>query len=277
VHPAFIEFGELHRKLAEAQKSPPSKRSEAVRGVVAASAEKRDELLRRYPELSRPSWAHVGGAGYKGPSSEEKVTHVLDWYFFKRFRIPLRLALEKESRGDLKAHKQIVRAKDEFWQLGHGLRVAPFKVNETHSDLIEVGLNLGLGSLTAEELADCFDYLCPCGKEHDADALKKQRGRVKKQLQTAWENTWRLTPPRERFAVVGANGYIARPYRPSKGTPYVEISRWGKGLEYIVQGSAISGYSEDCEFRFPEVISHLPAMFFLRSLEELFRMFFPAD
>jgi hypothetical protein len=276
VHPAFLEIGELRRKLAEAQKSPPSKRIEAVRGVVAASAEKRDELLRRYPELSpRPSWMHVGGSGYKGPSGEEKSAHVLDWYFFKRFRIPLRLALERESQGDLKAHKQIVRAKDEFWQLGHGLRVTPFKTDETHSDLIELGLNLGLRGLTAEELADCFNSLCPCGKEHDADALKKQRRRVQKQLQTAWENSWRLTPPRERFAVFGANRYIARPYRPIKGQPYVEISRKGKNLEYIVTEGGISGYAEDAEFNFPEVLSRLPTVFFVRSIVELFEMFFP--
>jgi len=212
VHPAFIEVGELRRKLADAQKSPPSKRIEAVRRVVAASAEKRDELLSRYPELSpRPSWSHVGGSGYKRPSSAEKSAHVLDWYFFKRFRIPLSLALEREGRGDLKAHKQILRAQDEFWQLGQGFKVVPFKVDETHSDLIEIGLNLGLASLTAEELAECFNSLCPCGKEHDADALKKQRRRVQKQLQTAWQNSWRLTPPRERFSVFGANGYIAKP------------------------------------------------------------------
>jgi len=161
--------------------------------------------------------------------------------------------------------------------LQHKYRVLPFKVDEIHSELIEIGLNLGLGKLTAEELADCFRCLCPCGKAHDADALKKQRRRVEKQLHAALEKSWSQTPPRERFAVFGANGYIARPYHPSDGKPYVEISRPGKGLEYIVQGSAVSGHSADCEFGLPEVFSRLPAVFFLRSPEELFRMFFPVD
>jgi hypothetical protein len=278
VHPAFIEICDLRREVLQAQKNPPSKRAEEEQRVCAKIVRKRHELLSRFPELSpRPSWTPVRGSGYHDPSDQERLAKDLEWIFLKRFQTPLRLALENEARGDLKAHENIVRAKDELWQLQHKYRVLPFKVNDIHSDLLEIGASFGVGKLTAEELADCFTHLCPCGKSHSADALKKQRGRVQKKLQTAWENSWRLTPSRERYAVVGANGYIARPYRPSTGRPYVEISRRGKGLEYIVQGSAVSGYSEDCEFRLPEVFSQLPAVFFLRSPEELFRMFFPAD
>jgi hypothetical protein len=50
--------------------------------------------------------------------------------------------------------------------------------------LLELGLHLGLKLLSAEELADCFDEVCPCGKTHNADALKKQRARVLKDLET---------------------------------------------------------------------------------------------
>ena len=168
-----------------------------------------------------------------------------------------------------------MRAKNELWKLDRGYRVPPFKVHEIHSDLIEIGLNLGLGELTQQELADCFNSLCPCGKSHNFDALQRQRRRVEKQLQAALESSWRQTPPRERYAVYGANGYIARAYRPPKGQPYVEISRRGKGLEYTMHGSTISGYSKDSEFGLPEVFARLPAVFFLRSPEEIFEMFFP--
>jgi hypothetical protein len=278
VHPAFIDICKLRTELAKAQKTPLSTRAEEVQRVVVAIVKKRYELLRRYPELStRPSWAPVRDSGYTLPSPEERSAKDLEWIFFKRSRTPLVVAREREAAGDLKAHEKIVRAKDDLWKLKHGYRVAAFKVNEIHSDLIEIGLNLGLGKLTAEELADCFTCLCPCSKSHTADALKKQRRRVEKQVQAALENTWRQTPPRERFSVFGAGGYIAKPYRPSKRKPYVEISRRGRGIEYAVQGSRITGYSDDCEFRLPEVFSSLPAKFFLRSAEELFRMFFPAD
>jgi len=124
LHPAFIEIAELCRALAEAQKQPPSSRTDAVERVLAVVAEKRDEFLTRYPDLSpRPSWSHLGGAGYRNTSDGEKLENVFAYHFFKRFRIPLRLALQRESSGDLVAHNQIVRARDEFLQLGHGYRV----------------------------------------------------------------------------------------------------------------------------------------------------------
>jgi hypothetical protein len=199
---------------------------------------------------------------------------VFEWYFFKRFRYPLALALEKERVGDPEAHDDLVRARDEFWKKGHGYEVPGFKTDEIHSDLIELGSGLGIAELTAEELADCFESICPCGKEHNADAMKNQRRRVLRQLQLALEESWKLTPPRERYSVYGANGYIARPYRHSAGKPYVEISRRGKGLEYIVGKGEIAGYSNQAEFDSIEVVSCLPRCFFLRSTDEIFEMFF---
>jgi hypothetical protein len=278
IHPAFLEIAELRRVLVQAQRKPLPQRKEAVQKVLEATTEKRYDLTKRYPDLSPgPSWGHVRTAGYKYPPRVEKAVRVFEWLFWKRFRIPLALALERERAGDLMAHKQLVRARDEFWQAGHGFKIPQFKVDETHSDLIELGFGLGLPKLSAEELADCFNSVCPCGKEHDADAMKKQRSRVQKQLQLVLAQCWQRTPPRERLAVFGANGYIARPYRPAYGKPYVEISRRGKGLEYVVQEGQISGYSQESEFGIPEVLSCLPRLFFVRSPDEMFEMFFPKD
>ena len=278
IHPAFAEIAESRRALVQAQRKPLSERKEAVERVLAATTEKRYDLLKRYPDLSPgPSWGHVRTSGYIYTPENEKQIRVFEWYFFKRFRVPLALALERERNGDLKAHKQLVRARDEFWQAQRGFRVLPFKVHEIHSDLLELGFGLGLAKLSAEELAECFNSVCPCGKEHDADAMKKQRRRIQKQLESALEETWQMTPVRERYAVYGANGYIARPYRPNLGKPYVEVLRLGKGLEYIVQESRISGYSTECEFKIPEVFSCLPAVFFLRSPGDIFEMFFPHE
>jgi hypothetical protein len=278
IHPAFTEIAELRRALMQAQRKPLSQRKEAVRQVLAATKEKRYDLLKRYPDLAPgPSWGHIKSAGYKYPPNEEKQVRVFEWYFFKRFRFPLALALEKEREGDLKAHKQLVRARDEFWQSQHGFKIVPFKVQEIHSDLMELGFGLGLAKLSAEELAECFNSLCPCGKEHDADAMKKQRRRVQKQLRAALEESWRQTPPRERYAVYGANGYVAKPYRPRMGEPYVEISRRGVGLEYVIEGSAISGYNADSDIGFPKVLSCLEAAFFVQNIEEISLMFFPSS
>jgi len=270
------------RALAAAQNHPQrERRIGEVRRVLLLSSQKRQELLTNHPHNSPGTpWHQVTATGYRPPSPQEKLEQVLDWFFFKRNRIPRWLALEKEKEGDLKAHKQVVRASDEFWRLlnGHG-PVPPFKVDQPHTDLLELGLHLGLKVLTAEELADCFDEVCPCGKVHDPDALKKQRVRVLKDLESTLNQSLRYglrKPAWERFAVYGAEGFIAKGYSPRDGSRYVEISRKGKGLEYIVEKDAVAGYSQDAEFGSPEVLRCLPAVFFVQSIEQLLKMFFPA-
>jgi hypothetical protein len=209
------------------------------------------------------------------PSPQEKQ----DWFFFKRNRTPRWLAQGKEKEGDLKAHKQLVRANDEFWRLinGHG-PAPPFKVDQAHTDLLELGLHLGLKVLSAEELADCFDEICTCGRSHDADALKKQRSRVLKDLETAVQEGLRYAqrrPAWERFAVYGADGFMAKGYSPRDGRKYVEISRKGKGFECVVEADSVTGYREDKEVGYPEVLRYVPSAFFVRTIEQLFKMFFP--
>jgi hypothetical protein len=271
----------MGRALATAQKQPQrEKRVGEVRKVLLLSSDKRVELLTRHPDNAPGTpWQQVSATGYLPPSPREKREQVLDWFFFKRNRTPRWLALEKEKEGDLRAHKQLARAEDEFWRLlnGHG-PVTPFKVDQPHTDLLELGLHLGLKVLTAEELADCFEEVCPCGKSHDADALKKQRARVLKDLETALQQSLRYAlrrPPWERFAVYGAEGFIAKGYRPRDGSRYVEISRKGRGLECIVDEATVVGYSQDPNLRSPEVLSYLPKIFFVSSVEQLFEMFFP--
>jgi hypothetical protein len=218
------------------------------------------------------------GHGYKPPSPEEKLEQVLDWFFFKRNRTPRWLAIEQEKEGDLRAHKQLARAQDEFWRLlnGHG-PVPPFKVDQPHTDLLELGLHLGLKVLTAEELAACFDEVCSCGMTHNADALKKQRARVLKDLERSLSQSLQYAsrrPARERFVVYGAEGFIAKGYAPRDGSRYVEISRLGRGLEYLVEEDTVEGYSPEAEFGFPEVLRRLPAAFFVSDVQQLFQMFF---
>jgi hypothetical protein len=282
VSPAFREIAEMYRALAVARKLPDrGKRVGQVRKILGSSFHKRHELFTHHPD-NRPGtpWQQVMVTGYLPPSPEEKLQQVLDWFFFKRNRTPRWLAQEKEKEGDLRAHKQLVRANDEFWRLikGHG-PVTPFKVDQAHTDLLELGLHLGLKVLSAEELADCFDEVCACGRIHDGDALKKQRSRVLKDLETALQEGLRYSlrrPPWERFAVYGADGFIAKGYRPRDGSKYVEISRQGKGFECIVEADAtVTGFRENTEVGYPEVLRHIPSAFFVPSNEQLFKMFFP--
>jgi hypothetical protein len=280
VHPAFCEIAAMCRALAVAQKQPQrGKRAGEVRRVLNLSSQKRQEFLANRPGNSPGTpWQQVTATGYKPASPQEKLEQVLDWFFFKRNRTPRWLALEKEKEGDLPAHKQLVRAEDECWRLlnGHG-PVPPFKADQPHTDLLELGLHLGLKVLSAEELADCFEEVCGCGRFHDADALKKQRGRVLNDLEASFSQSLRNVlrrPPWERFAVYGADGLIAKGYSPRDRSKYVEISRMGKGLEYVVEADAVEGYSQEA-VGFPDVLRQLPAAFFVPSIGELFHMFFP--
>ena len=272
----------MYRALAVAQKLPDGeKRAGEVRKILGSSFQKRRELLSRHPDNPPGTpWQQVTVLGYLAPSPQEKLEQILDWFFFKRNRTPRWLAVEKEKEGDLKAHKQVVRANDEFWRMINGYGpVAPFKVDQAHTDLLELGLHLGLKMLSAEELADCFDEVCACGRTHDADALKKQRSRVLKDLETGLQEGLRYAlrkPSWERFAVYGANGFIAKGYRPRDGSKYVEISRHGKGFECILEADGtVSGFSDNTEVGYPEVLRHIPSAFFVPSNEQLFKMFFP--
>jgi hypothetical protein len=273
----------MYRALAVARKLPDrEKRAGEVRKVLSSSFQKRRELFSQHPDNPPGTpWQQVMVTGYMPPSPQEKLEQVLDWFFFKRNRTPRWLAQEKEKEGDLKAHKQLARANDEFWRLinGHG-PVAPFKVDQAHTDLLELGLHLGLRVLSAEELADCFDEVCACGRSHDADALKKQRSRVIKDLEMALQEGLRYflrKPSWERFQVYGANGFIAKGYRPRDGSKYVEISRWGKGFECIVEADGtVTGFREgNTDLGYPEVLRYIPSAFFVQSNEQLFAMFFP--
>jgi hypothetical protein len=272
----------MYGALAAAQRlRDREKREEEVRRILGSSYQRRRELFSQHPgNPPGTPWQQVMVAGYMPPSPQEKLEQVLDWFFFKRNRTPRWLAQEKEKEGDLKAHKQLVRANDEFWRLinGHG-PVAPFKVDQSHTDLLELGLHLGLKVLSAEELADCFDEVCACGRSHDADALKKQRARVLKDLETALQEGLRYAlrkPSWERFAVYGADGFMAKGYSPRDGSKYVEISRQGKGFECIIEEEgAVTGFRENTEVGFPEVLRHIPWAFFVPNNEQLFKMFFP--
>jgi hypothetical protein len=52
------------------------------------------------------------------------------------------------------------------------------KVHFLHRNLLEVADLAGLSDLTHEGLLEFFDDLCPCGKQHNLDALRKLRKRL---------------------------------------------------------------------------------------------------
>jgi hypothetical protein len=53
----------------------------------------------------------------------------------------------------------------------------------------------------------------------------------------------------------------------------------GKGFECVVEAEGtVTGFKEDdTEADYPEVLRHIPKVFFVPSNEELFKMFFPEE
>ena len=110
----------------------------------------------------------------------------LEHQHWRRHQRSLHCDVGARDADDLEAFARLNRTNSDYLQWRRGQPIKAFKIDPDHWTLLEMGCDLGLDELTSEELADCFDMLCPCGLEfHEGDALKKQRGRVRKSMRQA--------------------------------------------------------------------------------------------
>jgi hypothetical protein len=111
----------------------------------------------------------------------KQAEFIFRWLCWFRFgKTPQVLISEYES-GERKATKQMNKLRLEFdmWRIGEiNPNKLKFKIDLDHFTLMNGGFDLGLGKLTSEELADCFDELCPCGRPHFPENLAKLRSRI---------------------------------------------------------------------------------------------------
>jgi len=151
---------------------------------LAMRVEQLHDEMRAAGKLRRQSTLAIYGAGGLPSGSQiSQARYMLSWLCWFKYNKTLAQLLRERGTGNLKAIKQYHRLMFEFdkWQYGHtDPNKLKFKTNIDHFDLMVFGLDLGLSTLTPDELADCFDALCPCGKEHDPENLTKLRKRVDK-------------------------------------------------------------------------------------------------
>ena len=124
----------------------------------------------------------------KMPGDEQEKVGLVQVLHWERHGESLSDTMEADAKGDINAWRRISRTAEDWRRIEFKKGgIKPFQGNMYHSDLMEIGLSFasGIEELTSEELADCFEVYCPCGKTHDADALKKQRARVIKVLRAA--------------------------------------------------------------------------------------------
>ena len=101
---------------------------------------------------------------------------------FIRYRVALRADLTRREQGDWKATGRALRTEREYEELRCGKKASlgNFKCDANHWLVFATLWNLGITELSSEELADLFDWFCPCRKDHLLDALKNQRARFSK-------------------------------------------------------------------------------------------------
>jgi len=278
VHPAFLEiakfWGYSQRSLLTSRGNGAARKAQQLRIEVLRL---RDGLLRRYPGLRLQSPSNHVQPSSGVPSQRQAAFAFLQWLCWRRTGQSPPVLLAEEKAGKREAHDNVQRVRDDFWRaMNAGEPLEPFKGNPDHCELLELGMNLGLRSLSAENLADCFDELCPCGKSHDADALKHLRALVVKRLRAARVGNLRRIPHRQRFAVCGANGLTAKPYSwKAKGIRHVEISQNGERPECLIYPDGLVIAAENSQFYQPGGLDRLLEAFGVESAEQLFDMFFP--
>jgi hypothetical protein len=96
-----------------------------------------------------------------------------------KYEDALKQAAKGEDEGYL-AWRKIVRALDLAYVIKyHGLDFAPMPhVHFLHRELLKLADSEHLCDLSLEGIVEFFDDVCPCGKKHQPDAVRKLRKRA---------------------------------------------------------------------------------------------------
>jgi hypothetical protein len=205
VHPFFIRMLEYNNRVSQLQASQnQADREEAQRLTANPPPELVEEAHRMHdaiPASERPphdAYLSIFGAvdaPEGGAISEGQFT--LGWLAFNKFGKSIVEVIEGDAAGDEKSSRQLLSVEKDYqnWRYGRlDLNKMRFKFDGHHILIMQAGLELGLRALTSEELADCYDALCGCGKSHSPDNLKKLRARVIKMMERLTKNL-PSTPP----------------------------------------------------------------------------------
>jgi hypothetical protein len=192
-HPAIFELAELYKESVKAREALGANRPPELIAEINARMEKGLETIhKKYPGPIRRApnrfaaqiiFSREALTPKSNVPDEQKNAEAMHW---TRHHIPWKVDIERAAARDYGASKRILRTIGELVQLSCGKGpIQPFKGNPYHSEMLTIVWGLGIEKLTPEELAIFFDSFCPCGSEHDPDALKKQRARFQKSLVAA--------------------------------------------------------------------------------------------
>jgi hypothetical protein len=194
VHPFFVRMVEYQNRVDTLLASPHD--ADHVEGQrltdypPPALMEEAQRLHDAIPAADRPRHdAHLsiyGAVDSKDGTVISLGQFMMGWLAWNKFGKSIVELVDGDDAGDEQSSRQLARVVDDYqaWRYG---RLDPnkmrFKFDIQHIARMSAGLDLGLEALSPEELAECFDALCPCGKPHDPDNLRKLRTRVMKTME----------------------------------------------------------------------------------------------
>lgn len=195
IHPALPEIYTELRAAEDLWKSlkhfdrTPERRQEIERTVD----EKLEAIQSRYPGTFQPpkgSFAVEAVFREETLASQSESAAVAEYLHWNRHKTPFERDAQQMQAKDHAASKRVQRSFQDFETLRCEVGpVKPFKGGQggtDHSDFFLTGWDLGLKSLSLDELADFADQHCFCGgTEHTPDNLKQQLIRFKQALARA--------------------------------------------------------------------------------------------
>jgi hypothetical protein len=191
VHPFFIRMLEYNNQVAKLRSSPnEADQKEAQRltqELPPELAEEADLMHDAIPPAERPQAdaylsifgmvdAPQGGTVWQGQMA-------MGWLAFNKFGKSIVELMQGDAAGDEKSSRQLLAVQKAFqdWRYGKlDLSKTRFKFDSHHIEIMQAGLELGLRDLTPNQLADCYDEMCNCGKSHEPENMYKLRTRVLK-------------------------------------------------------------------------------------------------
>ncbi len=166
----------------EADKAEGKRLSDNPPAELIAEAERMHDAI---PESDRPRHdAHLsiyGAIDSKTGTVISEDQFTLSWLAWSKYGKTIIELVEEDKAGHEKSSKQLASVTKEYqdWRYGkldpNQLRS---KFDYHHLSMMRMCLDLGIETLTQEELADCFDEICTCGGTHDPESLRKVRARI---------------------------------------------------------------------------------------------------
>jgi hypothetical protein len=112
---------------------------------------------------------------------------IFDWLHFQRHGESNQATTMRDAQGDIEAWDKLSRTERDLRIVAFGKGpIDGFKCDLIHRQLLELAIAFENERLTADELAECFNTYCACGKEeHGADTVRKLRARLETELKTS--------------------------------------------------------------------------------------------